>query len=535
MGNNSKNASLATIGLLFVFIFLIFALLFSLIELEVHAVILILMSMLLVIILWFISAKITDFILMFSYYMKFYSWQEFQEQYFDEAYFMQNVCNENGIDLPKIGFIGNDVPLLFVYGSQPSNARMVFTKGFFSCLSQEEREAVIAHEIGHLASNDFIAITTANVLPQVFYESYILFSIKRNSSVVTKRNLFFQMIAYVFYVLYLAALHVILYQSRAREYYADEFSAKSAKDPENLFWALMKIAYEVVDRNDIKSKRIMESTRTLGIIDMNSAKSLGFILEFSDSPDTINKAIAFDLLNPWAFALEFVSTHPLAGRRIKKLNELAVDAGKKGILDIKNVANSATVDDEKLQEGFISGAPIYFLPYLGIIFGFLFGNIIGGGTGAIFVFFGASLIIKSFYKYPNVKGKNITIKELETDIYANPLRGKKIILEGEILKNGSGDEAVGEDMIFHDKTGYMHIDFGENLIGLENMFISINKIKKILGKPVIVEGWYFRGVWQSFSISNIETERGNIQSHPQALMIMTGFIPVLTGLIMMFI
>jgi len=43
---------------------------------------------------------------------------------------LAHVCSKNNIKVPKIGIIDDDNPTAFTYGSIPSNARMVFSKGF---------------------------------------------------------------------------------------------------------------------------------------------------------------------------------------------------------------------------------------------------------------------------------------------------------------------------------------------------------------------------------------------------------------------
>jgi Zn-dependent protease with chaperone function len=58
--------------------------------------------------------------------------------------FIENLCREQGGQVPRIGVIHSGTPNAFCYGHVPGNARLVVTKGLLDVLSPEETNAVIA-------------------------------------------------------------------------------------------------------------------------------------------------------------------------------------------------------------------------------------------------------------------------------------------------------------------------------------------------------------------------------------------------------
>ncbi len=127
-------------------------------------------------------------------------------------------------------------------------------------------------------------------------------------------------------MLYQIGIFVLLYLSRTREYLADSFSAERV-EPRHLANALVKIAYGIDVAADTEATRgLLASTRHLGVVDVNSARYLGLVAESSKAhPGAIAEAMLFDCYNPWAKWVELTSTHPLTGRRILRMGEIAAE------------------------------------------------------------------------------------------------------------------------------------------------------------------------------------------------------------------
>lgn len=292
MINSLKKASLITLGILSGFVFTIFAVAAYFLG-EINAPFLIIATIVFNFIMWAISPIITDLTMRFFYKMEFLSPEELTAQYPEVALFLAQVCRQNKIKVPKIGIIDDDNPTAFTYGSVPSNARLVFSKGLFAYLNLEEQQAVFAHEIGHIVHHDFVVMTIASTLVQILYELYVVLSkFRKTGKKEGGRLAYIGLLSYVFYFL---GTYILLYLSRMREYYADEFSAITTGKPNSLSMALIRIAYGIVAKEDSgKSKRLMESTRALGILDIRTAKGLGAIAQSSEDPREISRIMAFD-------------------------------------------------------------------------------------------------------------------------------------------------------------------------------------------------------------------------------------------------
>ena len=209
---------------------------------------------------WLIGPYITDLMNKIFYKMHFYSWPEIQQMNPGLADFIAKTAANNKISLPKIGIIEDENPTAYTYGSGAFNARIIFTQGILTYLSSEEVEAVIAHELGHIVHKDFIVMAIANTIVQLLYEISQIFlkTRSKNSGSDKKGGGIFFFIGLASWVFYIIGFYVMLYLSRLREYYADEFSARTTGKPYLLANALIKIAYGIMAAGkEKKSERLL--------------------------------------------------------------------------------------------------------------------------------------------------------------------------------------------------------------------------------------------------------------------------------------
>ena len=149
-------------------------------------------------VLWLLNPYIGDIVNRVFYKARFIGIDGLRKLDSELADFVVDVCKKNNIKIPKIGYIDDDNPQAFTYGSASFNARIIFTRGILKYLDTKERQAVLAHEIGHIKNKDFIIMSTASTLLQLLYELYWVFT--RASDKKERNNLFiFGIISYVFY------------------------------------------------------------------------------------------------------------------------------------------------------------------------------------------------------------------------------------------------------------------------------------------------------------------------------------------------
>jgi Zn-dependent protease with chaperone function len=201
--------------------------------------------------------------------------------------FVERMCREHNLPQLKIGVIESGTPNAFAFGRVRSDARIVVTRGLLDSLTQEETNAVLAHEIGHVAHLDFAVMAVAAMAPLLLWQIYIW----------TRRVNQLRVVSYAAYASYWAGQFMVLMLNRTREYGADAFSAHAVHAPNALSSALVKIAYgmvrerseaaRLVKQGDAESKkdarRSLEVGRSLSLMGIMSATSNENALALSEA------------------------------------------------------------------------------------------------------------------------------------------------------------------------------------------------------------------------------------------------------------
>jgi len=192
-------------------------------------------SLIVLLIQFLISPWLTDLSMKWFYKAKFDA--EIPE-YLKE--FINKECEKHNVKYPKIGIIDDGAPNAFTYGRTKKDARIVVTRGIFELLNENEVKAVVGHEMGHIVHMDMLVMTAVQIVPLVLYAIYEIFAkSNRNDNNNNKAAI----IGYIAYILYVICQYIILWLSRTREYYADEFSVTEIENPsalastcKNWFW-----------------------------------------------------------------------------------------------------------------------------------------------------------------------------------------------------------------------------------------------------------------------------------------------------------
>lgn len=497
-------ASISTLATLLAFVFglIILAMQYTgQIDLGVAAILTVVVNF----ILWFVSPIVSDFINRIFYKVRFLSEQELTAEHKEVFDIIKEVSTQYKFRFPKVGIIPDNNPTAFTYGSWRSNSRIILTQGIFHFLNPQEIRAVVAHELGHIVRRDFIIMMIATTLIQILYEIYANFSKTKD-----KKGDALKFLSIVAYVLYVIGVYLMYYLSRTREYLADQFSTQYSR-PEDLSNALIKIAYGIVTvEDDNNSKKLLESTRHLGIIDVRKAKYYGVASLVSDSnPDLISEVMVFDKVSPWAFFIELGSTHPLTGKRIQHLKEIANQRGDSFPYDIDRAQNRMNIDKSRLYREFIVGSFFVVIPIAIPLI-----SIFTLPLVYIPAAFGISFLIRLIYRYPLGKNENTTIIDEMRNPYASPLRGKNISLTGRVIGRGIPGYIFGEDMMYQDKTGIIFLNFNSIFGFIGNLFFSLKKLKTLIGVPSEVTGWFYRGMGSMIELKRLKTSDRTINSHP---------------------
>jgi heat shock protein HtpX len=76
----------------------------------------------------------------------------------------QRLCQRMGIPMPKLWVIPEHAPNAFATGRNPSHSSVAVTVGLLELMNDEEVEAVIGHELGHILNRDILISSIAATL-----------------------------------------------------------------------------------------------------------------------------------------------------------------------------------------------------------------------------------------------------------------------------------------------------------------------------------------------------------------------------------
>src|SRR5579859_3264430 len=513
--------------------------------------------------IWLISPFVMDIIQRWIYSARPITLEELGQERPAVASFVQQVCAKHRIQVPRLKLIDDMAPQAYCYGSYANNARLVTTRGLMRYLDDEELKAVYGHELGHIVHRDFIVMTIASTLLSILWNVYV---IARNIRGKNNSRPAYP-IALAALVFYLISQYMLLYLSRMREYYADEFAGAETANPNALSMALIKIAYGLTKAEQTPAtQKLLGGTRAIGIADSRAASSAGYAYQavnrqgppggmqpaYAGVPHgmavaapaygmpgqagvaevgvtvegvrRIEKVMLFDLYNPWGTVSELGSTHPLTGKRIRALGTLSQALGQAPLLSFEKVdAHGQALDMSRMYGTFLFEVVIYFLPHiLGAMAGILaLGCLLTGRPvlaaafgGGILAGIGLGMTIKGFYRFPRLGDPpSLGVIDLMSDPYASPLKGRPVRLAGTVIGRANAGTRFSEDVMIEDPGGgLMAINYESPFGGLGNWWFAIRRVGRLMQQPVQVIGWFRRGVSQQVDLKSMRTESGDAVS-----------------------
>jgi heat shock protein HtpX len=165
---------------------------------------------------------------------------------------VERLCAMADLPKPRIAVVDSDVPNAFATGRNPKHAAVAVTTGLWRRLDPQECEAVLGHELSHIANRDVLVMTIASffaMLAAILTRFGLYAGMfgggygggNRNNGNNNQVPVWLIVFA-VSVVVYAISFVLIRTISRYREYAADRGSALITGAPENLMSALQKIA-----------------------------------------------------------------------------------------------------------------------------------------------------------------------------------------------------------------------------------------------------------------------------------------------------
>lgn len=452
---------------------------------------------------FFISPWITDFVMKHFYHANFdFGLPENLNQ------FVNQVCNQYGIASPRIGYIDDGAPNAFTYGRTKKDARIVITRGILELLNEDEAKAVIGHELGHIAHMDMFYMTVAQAVPLILYFVYETLCDPDRDTDNDKNSGYTVLIGVIAYIFYIISQYVILWLSRTREYYADEFSCEVTNNPNALASALVKIGFGLTSIKDTKEKHAVSSIGALGIFDSKSSKSL-IVSTNHNSNDTsmIKNAMKWELWNPWAFFYELKSTHPLISKRLIAISKLSSKYNQTEYIHF-DIEKTESYLDDFACELVIAFAPtiIFLLGIATVIYSIAVesSQLMYSSIGI----FGILFVIASYIHFSSRHRKGYQKAEvagLLGQVKVSEITSIPCELEGKIIGKGDPGCIFSEDFILQDNTGIIFLDYKQPLT-IQNKIFALFRSNEYINSNVKIKGWYRRGLVPYVEVYQIERE-----------------------------
>jgi heat shock protein HtpX len=169
-----------------------------------------------------------------------------------------------GIGMPEVGIFDSPEPNAFATGANRNNALVAVSTGLLARMTREQAEAVLGHEVGHVANGDMITLTLIQGVVNTFV--FVLSRVIGNlvDKVVFKTEnghgpAFWITTIVAEIVLGILATMIVMWFSRRREFRADAAGAHLASRP------AMIGALEALKRGQEQSEGLPDAMRAFGI------------------------------------------------------------------------------------------------------------------------------------------------------------------------------------------------------------------------------------------------------------------------------
>ena len=156
---------------------------------------------------------------------------------------VENLAITTGMQTPKIYIIDDPAPNAFATGRDPKHSIVAATTGLLDLMDDNELEAVMAHEMGHIQNYDirlgmitFGLVSAIGLLTDVVFRMFIFGDNDNDTSPIA------MVVGIVIIVLApIMAAIIQMAVSRQREYLADATSSLTTRNPGSMISALEKL------------------------------------------------------------------------------------------------------------------------------------------------------------------------------------------------------------------------------------------------------------------------------------------------------
>jgi heat shock protein HtpX len=142
------------------------------------------------------------------------------------------LSRDAGIDTPEIAVYNSPVPNAFATGAKRNDALVAVSVGLLQQMKPDEVEAVLAHEVAHVANGDMVTLT----LIQGVVNTFVILISRIVANVIVSdrggRGTYFIVVIVLQMILGFFASMIVLWFSRHREFRADAGSGQLTSKPQ---------------------------------------------------------------------------------------------------------------------------------------------------------------------------------------------------------------------------------------------------------------------------------------------------------------
>ena len=156
---------------------------------------------------------------------------------------VENLAITTGMQMPKVYVIDDPAPNAFATGRDPKHAIVAATSGLIDIMDDNELQAVMAHEMGHVQNYDirvsmivFGLVSAIGLLTDIILRMFIFGD---NDSDRSPIGMIIGIIVIILAPIIAAIIQMAI--SRQREYLADATSAMTTRNPDAMVSALEKL------------------------------------------------------------------------------------------------------------------------------------------------------------------------------------------------------------------------------------------------------------------------------------------------------
>jgi heat shock protein HtpX len=175
---------------------------------------------------------------------------------------IDRLCALADMPKPRVGIADLPIPNAFATGRSPDRAVVCVTTGILGKLTPEELEAVLAHELSHVAHRDVLVMTlasSAGIVAGMLTRGAQFGALTRGRS--NNNGVAFLVALVVSLVVYAISFFLTRLLSRYRELSADRAGAYLTMKPAALASALQKITGEMssIPQKDLRASKAMNA------------------------------------------------------------------------------------------------------------------------------------------------------------------------------------------------------------------------------------------------------------------------------------